>query len=87
MMKINVDYNDLHKAIDKLESCDEITSQDRSLLLKLITASEGDYYPTKEELKLQENRVKKLDEINFDKDRNLFDRIMEQCSEFENKYF
>ena len=85
-MKINVDYNDLHEAIDKLKNGEEITTRDRNVLLELITSSEGDYYPTKEELKLQEYRVKKLDEIDFDKNRSLFDKIIEQCSEYENKY-
>jgi len=53
---------------------------------KGILPDENGNYPTEDEYKAQVRRVEHLNRINYDKHRELFDRLLEECKEFENKF-
>jgi hypothetical protein len=42
--------------------------------------------PTAEELQFQKDNVWRLNQLEYDRDTELFNRIMSYCTEFENKY-
>lgn len=85
-MKIDVDYKELHSAIEKFKKGLQLYVSEEQALIQLIEAAEGDYYPSKEESELQASRVKRLKNIDYDKNPDLFNKISSECDEFENKF-
>ncbi len=101
MAKLNINYNNLHKVINNLEN-NELSNLDIMVLLELIKATEGELYPSEDELQMQEIRLDRLADIqelcghekkwNFQKSESeklytkKWDILMKECSEFENKY-
>jgi glutamate racemase len=85
-MKIKVDYNELRSAIEKFNKDLQLDVSEKKALVQLIEASEGDYYPSKEEYELQSNTVKQLDNVDPDKQPELYDRLLDTCTVYENKY-
>lgn len=85
-MKISVDYKVLSKAIRKFKEGKELNENEKDALEILIDASEGDYYPSEEEIEMQEIRARKLNEIDYHKNQELHQRLIDQCTVFENKF-
>ena len=85
-MKIDVDYKELHSAIEKFKKGLKLYVSEEQALIQLIETTEGDYYPSKEDIELQASRVKRLKNIDYDKNPDLFNRISFECDEFENKF-
>ncbi|WP_066500019.1 hypothetical protein [Abyssisolibacter fermentans] len=85
-MKIDVDYEVLHNAIRKFRNGQELSDIEKKSLLILISATQDDYYPNEHEYNKQIERVRILKNLDYDKNRKKWNRIMEQCTIFENEY-
>lgn len=85
-MKISVDYENLHVVIEKFENGDQLTEEEKQDLLIIIKAAEEDYYPSKEELEFQKLTVERLEKMDVNRHRDTFDKLINLCIEFENKY-
>jgi len=85
MAKINVNYHLLHEAIDDFEMDRDLTAEKKQVLLQLILAAQGDYYPSILELEAFESNLKKLDSLK--PNMKPWNRIFKQCEGFEAKYY
>lgn len=85
-MKVEVDYLVLFKGITDFKHGKKLCENERQAIIKLLDAVKGDYIPTEDELKKQEENVKKLDSVDFNSDPFLWNTIMQECDEFEYKY-
>lgn len=87
-MKVNVNYSVVHEAIDSLKANNNLKENEVEAVLQVLIAIQGVYIPTKDELERQEMRLKSLDNMDYDEStKTTYDRLMEQCGLFENKYF
>lgn len=85
-MKLNSDYRQLHNAIQKFKDDKELSNCEKECILELLNATEGDYYPTLQELEIQESRVEIVNGLDYDKNRKYIEKLLELSKEFENKY-
>lgn len=86
-MKLNVNYDKLHELKERLNNyrCDinnlmTLSYTEVQILNQLLTATENDYYPSKEELNSQRTRVQTFEKI------PRWKSIIDECNDFENKY-
>lgn len=86
IMKVDVDYEFLHEAIYKLKKGLFVNVLESSAIMKVLEACEGDYFPSIQELEKQKLNVQILRDIDYDKNRDRFNEVLEDCSDFENKY-
>lgn len=85
-MKVNIDYNLLHDAIYNLQTGYELTKRQADAVLELCLACENDYYPSKEELQLQQKRISLLTESLYKSNKERYMSILSECIQFENKF-
>lgn len=85
-MKVNADYNLIHRAIDSIKLGIPLEKSESKELVLLLNAVQGDYIPTKEEIAKQEVNIELINTIDIDKNREQWDRVYNQCRDFENKY-
>jgi hypothetical protein len=85
-MNLNLNFQDLREAREKLRSGMELSEYDRRLLLVVLDTAEGDYYPSESEDNQQERRVNRLGEISFEDQKDLYHKLSAQCANYENKY-
>jgi hypothetical protein len=83
-MKVNVDYQIAHEAIEKFKKEETLSNKEKECILSILFASIGDLIPTKEELLSQENNINKLDRI--EPSSSIWNSVMNEINKFENKY-
>lgn len=85
-MKINVCYKELHQAVNKFSEGKPLTDKEREYILILIVASEGDYYPSREDLQAQEERSKELAKTDSNRNPERYSRMLKEYNEFKERY-
>ncbi|MGX7745668.1 hypothetical protein [Rhodopseudomonas parapalustris] len=85
-MKVNVDYEMVLNTTDKLIRGEVLTKKETKDIITVLVAVQGDYIPTRYELEKQKRNVERLDEIDVDKSPNTLNCVLDECTEFENKY-
>lgn len=85
-MKVNVDYDMVLDATDKLSQGKQMTVKETQEIVKVLKAVQGDYIPTREEMKLQQDTIERLDRVDPDKHPDAYNRLLDICTVFENKY-
>lgn len=95
-MKTLADYNTIHQILDALLSDPHcltnedgylrLTSEQCKELLVLLRDTEGDYFPTKQEIQTYKRDKSDIKELNFREDMCLFTRILNRIYEFEINY-
>ena len=85
-MKVNVNYEDVHAAIEALKKGDPLTDTESAAALTVLTAVLGDYVPTWEEILQHNKRITALELIDYDLRPDRWKEVMAEISKFENKY-
>lgn len=83
-MKVDMDYKIIYRIMGKLSRNEALDAAESAAALTVIKAGEDDIFPSQEELEHQSRRVASLDNLDADSDR--FKRLLDECTEFENKY-
>ena len=87
-MKINANYKEVLVLKEKLGAATgagiHLTASEVRILNQILTAAEGDIFPSWEELKRQEMNVHLLETL--DPDSDAWKSVMQEVVEFENKY-
>ncbi|MET3505497.1 hypothetical protein [Halalkalibacter oceani] len=84
-MKVNVDYNLAHRAIEKFNNKQELNEHEANCITAILNASFGDLIPAKDELRRQESNVRRLEKC-FEPTSPSWKRIFNDVREFENRY-
>ena len=86
-MKINANYKEVLVLKEKLGAAGagiHLTASEVRILNQILTAAEGDIFPSWEELKRQEMNVRLLETL--DPDSDAWKIVTQEVVEFENKY-
>lgn len=85
-MKIDVLYEKVLDAIEKLQTDKPLDKQEKDEVLKVLLAVQGDYLPSRLELDMQISNIKAMDKVDYEKNPDLWERLNRETTEFENKY-
>ena len=85
-MKVNCDYQTILTAIEKFKLKEKLTQKEHQAITEILETSKGDIIPTEKELEKQEYRVSCLTEKLWETNPDRYKQILDECTEFENKY-
>lgn len=85
-MKVNVDYGEVHAAIEALKNKDLLTDRESAAALKVLVAVLGDYVPTLDEYKRHNSNVTRLEKMDYESNPGRWQEVADEIREFENKY-
>lgn len=88
-MKIDVDYNMVHALKDLLRVCKdgvELNGAQVNIVSKFLEATEGDLYPSREEIEAHAANCRLMDKTDPQKDPERWKWVSEEVTDFENKY-
>lgn len=87
MAKTDLNFEVLYEVEIKLARGIELDVIDRAELRKLLRYAEGELYPSQEEYEKHLERLERLDRISYERNPDLYNKILDECNEFEAKYF
>ena len=85
-MGLGINFKELHNAIERLRNGDALDANDRELLMKIIEAASGVFYPSKSDLLAQEEREQALSIMDPETYPDRFGLLVEGSTEYRKKY-
>lgn len=87
-MKIEADYNKVQALKDKLLNTQsaKLDAGEILILVQVLTAAEGDIFPSKAEIEWHSRCSEKLETLDPEKDSSRWKLAMDDVTAYENKY-
>ena len=85
-MKVDVNYLVVFEAMEKNKNRERLNEMETETILTVLKAIQGDYIPTEMEYANQATNVRLLDKLDYEKQTDLWEKTMDKCRVFENKY-
>ncbi len=85
-MRKNVEYEFVHRAIDKLQHNLPLFQQEREALLTVLENAQGHSIPTKEELEHYHELVGEIHRIDPVRFPTQYNYLLGECKKYEHKY-